>query len=163
MITRRAFIRDGVAAFTVSFAAPAFLSDIARRAGRAEPKSRRRLPQWRQRCAEHGDSLPGSVLLQPPPDACDSGRPGPADRQRRQRSDARPASTAGRSARHLQRGPPRRGAAYRLSEFQPLALSGDRHQGHRRPQFANGARLARSVPRHAAGACRCADGMERDA
>ncbi len=29
MITRRAFIRDGVAAFTVSFAAPAFLSDIA--------------------------------------------------------------------------------------------------------------------------------------
>jgi uncharacterized protein (DUF1501 family) len=29
MITRREFIRDGVAAFTVSFAAPAFLSDIA--------------------------------------------------------------------------------------------------------------------------------------
>jgi uncharacterized protein (DUF1501 family) len=28
-ITRRAFIRDGVAAFTVSYAAPAFLSDIA--------------------------------------------------------------------------------------------------------------------------------------
>jgi uncharacterized protein (DUF1501 family) len=29
LITRREFIRDGVAAFTVSFAAPAFLSDIA--------------------------------------------------------------------------------------------------------------------------------------
>lgn len=29
MITRRDFIRDGVAAFTVSFAAPAFLNDIA--------------------------------------------------------------------------------------------------------------------------------------
>jgi uncharacterized protein (DUF1501 family) len=29
MITRREFLRDGVAAFTVSFAAPAFLSDIA--------------------------------------------------------------------------------------------------------------------------------------
>ena len=29
MITRRDFIRDGVAAFTVSFAAPAFLSDLA--------------------------------------------------------------------------------------------------------------------------------------
>ena len=28
-VTRREFIRDGVAAFTVSFAAPAFLSDIA--------------------------------------------------------------------------------------------------------------------------------------
>ncbi|MGH9255294.1 MAG: DUF1501 domain-containing protein [Vicinamibacterales bacterium] len=33
MITRRTFIRDGVAAFTVSFAAPAFLSDIARAQG----------------------------------------------------------------------------------------------------------------------------------
>ena len=32
-ITRREFIRDGVAAFTVSFAAPAFLSDIARAQG----------------------------------------------------------------------------------------------------------------------------------
>src|SRR5918999_1106272 len=28
-VTRREFIREGVAAFTVSFAAPAFLSDIA--------------------------------------------------------------------------------------------------------------------------------------
>ena len=33
MITRRQFIRDGVAAFTVSFAAPAFLSDVARAQG----------------------------------------------------------------------------------------------------------------------------------
>ncbi|OFW07188.1 MAG: hypothetical protein A3I61_04180 [Acidobacteria bacterium RIFCSPLOWO2_02_FULL_68_18] len=32
-ITRRDFLRDGVAAFTVSFAAPAFLSDIARAQG----------------------------------------------------------------------------------------------------------------------------------
>src|SRR4029077_20447142 len=29
-VTRREFIRDGVAAFTLSFAAPAFLADIAR-------------------------------------------------------------------------------------------------------------------------------------
>ena len=33
MITRRAFLRDGVAAFTVSFAAPAFLTDVARAQG----------------------------------------------------------------------------------------------------------------------------------
>ena len=33
MITRREFIRDGVAAFTVSFAAPAFLSDLAQAQG----------------------------------------------------------------------------------------------------------------------------------
>ena len=32
-ISRRDFIRGGVAAFTVSFAAPAFLSDIARAQG----------------------------------------------------------------------------------------------------------------------------------
>ena len=32
-VTRREFIRDGVAAFTVSFAAPAFLADIARAQG----------------------------------------------------------------------------------------------------------------------------------
>jgi uncharacterized protein (DUF1501 family) len=35
VITRREFIRDGVAAFTISFAAPAFLSDIARAQGSA--------------------------------------------------------------------------------------------------------------------------------
>ena len=33
-ITRREFVRGGVAAFTVSFAAPAFLSDIASAQGR---------------------------------------------------------------------------------------------------------------------------------
>ena len=32
-VTRRDFLRNGVAAFTVSFAAPAFLSDIARAQG----------------------------------------------------------------------------------------------------------------------------------
>ena len=34
-ITRREFVRDGVSAFTVSFAAPAFLSDLARAQGRS--------------------------------------------------------------------------------------------------------------------------------
>ena len=33
MVTRREFIRGGVAAFTFSFAAPAFLSDLARAQG----------------------------------------------------------------------------------------------------------------------------------
>src|SRR5690242_21714537 len=33
MISRRAFLKDGVAAFTVSFAAPAFLSDLAKAQG----------------------------------------------------------------------------------------------------------------------------------
>jgi uncharacterized protein (DUF1501 family) len=35
-ITRREFVRGGVAAFTVSFSAPAFLSDLARAQGRAQ-------------------------------------------------------------------------------------------------------------------------------
>ena len=34
-ITRREFVRGGVSAFTVSFAAPAFLSDLARAQGRS--------------------------------------------------------------------------------------------------------------------------------
>jgi uncharacterized protein (DUF1501 family) len=34
-ITRREFVRDGVAAFTLSFAAPAFISDLARAQGRS--------------------------------------------------------------------------------------------------------------------------------
>jgi len=34
-ISRRTFIRGGVSAFTLSFAAPAFLSDIARAQGAA--------------------------------------------------------------------------------------------------------------------------------
>jgi uncharacterized protein (DUF1501 family) len=33
MVSRRAFLKDGVAAFTISFAAPAFLSDLARAQG----------------------------------------------------------------------------------------------------------------------------------
>ena len=36
-ISRRTFVRDGVTAFTVSFAAPAFLSDIARAQGATSP------------------------------------------------------------------------------------------------------------------------------
>ena len=35
-ITRREFVRDGVAAFTFGFAAPAFISDLARAQGRAQ-------------------------------------------------------------------------------------------------------------------------------
>jgi uncharacterized protein (DUF1501 family) len=35
-VTRREFVRNGVSAFTVSFAAPAFLSDLARAQGRSQ-------------------------------------------------------------------------------------------------------------------------------
>src|SRR5882762_4893140 len=39
MISRRAFLKDGVAAFTISFAAPAFLSDLARAQGASSRKA----------------------------------------------------------------------------------------------------------------------------
>src|ERR687896_2227210 len=35
-VTRRDFLRDGVAAFTITFAAPSFLDDIARAQGRRQ-------------------------------------------------------------------------------------------------------------------------------
>ena len=35
-ITRREFVRGGVAAFTVGFSAPAFISDLARAQGRVQ-------------------------------------------------------------------------------------------------------------------------------
>src|SRR4029453_10685012 len=36
-ITRREFVRGGVAAFTVGFSPPAFISDLARAQGRGQP------------------------------------------------------------------------------------------------------------------------------
>ena len=91
-VTRRDFIRGGVAAFTVSFTAPAFLSDIARAQG---ARSRSLVVVYlggRKRRAEHRRAVSGSVLLQPPPDDRGSGRTGPADRQRHERQGAWPAS-----------------------------------------------------------------------
>ena len=45
-ITRRDFVRNGVAAFTVSFAAPAFLSDIALVRRTPPPFSSSKLQDW---------------------------------------------------------------------------------------------------------------------
>ena len=67
-ITRREFIRGGVAAFTVGFAAPAFLSDIARAQG---ARARNLVVVY---LSGGNDALstvvpvPGPVLLQPPAD-----------------------------------------------------------------------------------------------
>ena len=91
-VTRRDFIRGGVAAFTVSFTAPAFLNDIARAQGaRSRSLVVVYLGGW-QRCAEHRGAVSGSVLLQPSTDDCGSGGTGPADRERLERPLARPAS-----------------------------------------------------------------------
>ena len=129
-VTRRDFIRGGVAAFTVSFTAPAFLSDIARAQGARSRSLVVRVSRRRQRCAEHRGAVSGSVLLQPPTDDRGSGGTGAADRQRHERSSAWLAPQAHRAAQHLQRRPARDHPADRLSEFEPVALPGIRHLGH---------------------------------
>ena len=133
------------------------------RAGRAQPQPRRRLPERRQRLAQHRRPVPGSVLLQPPAGDRDSGGTGAADRQRQQRQDARPSSAPDGTARDLQRGPARDRAAHRVCEFEPLALPGHRHLGHGGSRVADEPGLARTVSRHAAGAGRFARRLERDA
>ena len=65
-ITRREFVRGGVAAFTVGFAAPAFLSDLARAQGAVAAQPRRALSERRQRRAEHGDALHRRAVLRAP-------------------------------------------------------------------------------------------------
>ena len=146
-VTRRDFIRGGVAAFTVSFTAPAFLSDIARAQGARSRSLVVRVSRGRQRCAEHRRAVSGSVLLQPPADDRRSGRAGAADRKRLERSRARPASAAHRAAQHLQRGPARHHPADRLSEFEPVALPGIRHLGHGESVAADIDRVAGALPR----------------
>ena len=52
-VTRRQFVKGGVAAFTVTFAAPEFLSDLARAQGARVAQSGRAVSERRQRLAEH--------------------------------------------------------------------------------------------------------------
>ena len=61
-VTRRQFVKGGVAAFTVTFAAPEFLSDLARAQGAHVAQPRRALPERRQRLAQHAGAVQRSVL-----------------------------------------------------------------------------------------------------
>ena len=67
-VTRRQFVKGGVAAFTVTFAAPEFLSRSGAGAGRARPQPRRAVSERRQRRAQHAGPVQRPVLLQPPAD-----------------------------------------------------------------------------------------------
>ena len=80
--TRRQFVKGGVSAFTVGFAAPQFLTDLAFAQARAGRNLVVLYLAWRQRRAEHADSVSRQRLLQPPADAGGSGRQRAADRDR---------------------------------------------------------------------------------
>ena len=119
---RREFVKGGVAAFTVGFAAPEFLSRSRAGAGRAAPQPRRALPERRQRRAQHAGAVQRSVLLQP---AADDRRPGRQVLQIGTDSGgrrARPAPAAHRPEADLRPRPPRAHPAHRLRELEPLAL-----------------------------------------
>ena len=146
-MTRRTFVRGGVAAFTMGFAAPAFLSDIALAQGR----SRRNLvvlylsggndslstvipytdPQYYAR--RPTIAIPAANVLQIGTD-----RGGNA---------AGSESAPDRAAYDLQRRPARDHPADRVRQLQPLALPGHGHLVDRRSRFTTGNRMARALSR----------------
>ena len=85
-VTRRQFVKGGVAAFTVTFAAPEFLSDLARAQG---ARARNLVVLYLgggNDALSTLDPVQRSVLLQPPADHRRAGRQRAADRQRSTRT-----------------------------------------------------------------------------
>ena len=141
-ISRREFVRGGVAAFTVSFAAPSFLSDLARAQGR----SQRNLVVLY--LSGGNDALSTLIpytdqqVLRAAAGAGDPGGERPADRQRRrgQRARANPRLAGLKSI--FDSRPPGDHPAHRLSQLEPLAFPRHGHLVHRRSGRAAGDRMA---------------------
>ena len=151
----------GVSAFTFSFAAPAFLNDIARAQG---ARARNLVVVY---LSGGNDSLSTVVPYLDP--FYYSRRPTiavPAVQvlQIGTDSSGKALGLHPRLAglkRHFQRGPSRRRAADRLSQFQPIALPGARHLGHGQPRRSDRRRVAWPLSRNGAG--RSARRVERHA
>ena len=130
--TRREFIRGGVAAFTFSFAAPAFLSDLARAQGTA----RRNLVVLYLSGGNDALSMvvpyTDAQYYAPPADARAFPRPTCC-----RSAPTAPATPLGLNPRltglqdDLQRRPAGAHPAHRLPELEPLAFPGHRHLVHR--------------------------------
>ena len=149
-VTRRQFVKGGVAAFTVTFAAPEFLSDLARAQG---AHVRNLVVLY---LSGGNDSL--SMLApyndpfyyEPAADAGDPRRPGAADRHRLVEGRARAAPAPHRPQADLRSGTARVHPAHRLRKPEPLALHRHRHLVDRRSEQLAGARLGRALSRLAA-------------
>ena len=164
-ITRRQFVKGGVAAFTVTFAAPAFLSDLARAQGARGPQPRRAVSERRQRRAQHADPVQRSVLLQPPADASPC-RPATCCRSAPTRRGValglHPRLTGLRQI--FDAGPSRADSADRLRRTRAARTSRAPTSGRpANPANSHRARLGRPLPRLAAVAGRSARRLEHDA
>ena len=151
-VSRRLFIRDGVATVTLGLAAPAVPDRHRAGAGPPVAPPRRRLPRRRQRRAQHAGPLSGRGLLQPPSDDCDPRGPGAAGGHRC-RAGARSGCTHGwaasgaSSTRGVSRSCSAPATRTRAARTSRPATSGAPPTRSRRPDRAGSGRYLDTLPR----------------
>ena len=162
--TRRQFVKGGVSAFTVGFAAPQFLTELAFAQGAPVAQPGGAVSRRRQRRAEHARSVSRRGVLQPPADAGDSRRQRAADRHR----------FVAASSSGCIRGSPDLKAIFDQGRLAIIQRTGYQNSsrshfqgfdiwGTANPRQLAGHGLARALSRHAAVAGRSAGRLEHDA
>ena len=161
-ITRRQFVKGGVAAFTGHLRGARVSQRPGAGAGCAHAQSGGPLSGRRERLAQHADSVQRSVLLQPAAVDRRAGGQRPADRHRLVADRAGAASAPHRPEGDLRSRPSGVHSTDRLREPDALAFHRDRHLVHRRSAESTGSRLGRPLSRLAAVAGRSAGRVEYD-